>query len=155
MKRMHIHVGVDDVDESVKFYSALFGAQPVKVKADYAKWMLDEPAVNFAVSTHTATRGVDHLGVQVDSEDELQQMRDRLKGADLALLDEGETVCCYARSDKSWIKDPTGIAWEAYMTMADVQVSNCQMPKATQAAEAATSDASGSAEEPARCCGPA
>lgn len=152
MKRMHIHVGVDSVEESIKFYNILLGAQPVKVEADYAKWMLDDPAVNFAVSTHTSTRGVDHLGVQVDSEDELQQMRERFKGANLALLDEGETVCCYARSDKSWVKDPTGIAWEAYRTMADVQVSNCQVPVAEAVA---TTDSSRSAKNPTRCCGSA
>lgn len=147
MKRLHIHVGVDSIDESIKFYSTLFGAPPTKVKADYAKWMLDDPAVNFAVSTHTSTKGVDHLGVQVDSEAELQQMRERLKGADAALLDEGETVCCYARSDKSWVKDPNGIAWEAYRTMADVQVSNCCAPVAKEA--------SAPADESASCCGPA
>ncbi len=152
MKRLHIHVGVDSVDESIKFYSVLFGAPPVKVKADYAKWMLDDPAVNFAVSTHTSTRGVDHLGVQVDSEAELQQMRERLKDAQFALLDEGETVCCYARSDKSWVKDPTGIAWEAYRTMEDVQVSNC---RASVAEETATDEANESAENPAGCFGPA
>lgn len=152
MKRLHIHVGVDSVDESIKFYSVLFGAQPVKVKADYAKWMLDDPAVNFAVSTHTSTRGVDHLGIQVDSEAELQQMRERLKHAQFALLDEGETVCCYARSDKSWVKDPTGIAWEAYRTMADVRVSTCRVPVAEPAT---TTDASGSAKKPTGCCGPA
>lgn len=147
MKRLHIHVGVDSIDESIKFYSTLFGASPVKVKGDYAKWMLDDPAVNFAVSTHTATRGVDHLGMQVESDAELQQMRERLEAAEVALLDEGETVCCYARSDKSWVKDPTGIAWEAYRTMEDVQVSNCCAPVAKET--------SAPADNPASCCGPA
>ena len=147
MKRLHIHVGVDSIDESIKFYSTLFGASPVKVKGDYAKWMLDDPAVNFAVSTHTATRGVDHLGMQVESDAELQQMRERLEAAEVALLDEGETVCCYARSDKSWVKDPTGIAWEAYRTMEDVQVSNCCAP--------VVQETSAPADKPASCCGPA
>ncbi len=121
MKRMHINIGVENLDQSIKFYSALFGAEPVKTKSDYAKWMLDEPSVNFAISTRSGKRGLDHLGLQVDSDSELGELRERLKGADMSLFDEGEIVCCYARSDKSWVKDPAGIAWEAYKTMEDVQ----------------------------------
>lgn len=121
MKRMHINIGVENLDQSIKFYSALFGAEPVKTKIDYAKWMLDEPSVNFAISTRSGKRGLDHLGLQVDSDSELEGLRERLKGADMSLFDEGEIVCCYARSDKSWVKDPAGIAWEAYKTMEDVQ----------------------------------
>ncbi len=121
MKRMHIHVGVERLDEGINFYSALFGAQPVKVKDDYAKWMLDDPRINFAISTRAGT-GVDHLGLQVDESTELDAMRERLKQADMTLFDEGETVCCYARSEKSWVKDPAGVAWEAYQTMEDVQL---------------------------------
>jgi len=122
MKRMHLHVGVEKLDEAVKFYSALFGAQPVKAKPDYAKWMLDDPRINFAISTRANKLGVDHLGLQVDDEAELTELRERLKKADMALEDEGETTCCYARSDKSWIQDPAGIAWEAYRTMEDAQM---------------------------------
>lgn len=121
MKRMHINIGVENLDQSIKFYSALFGAEPVKTKSDYAKWMLDEPSVNFAISTRSGKRGLDHLGLQVDSDSELEGLRERLKSADMSLFDEGEIVCCYARSDKSWVKDPVGIAWEAYKTMEDVQ----------------------------------
>lgn len=122
MKRMHLHVGVEKLDEAVKFYSALFGAQPVKTKPDYAKWMLDDPRINFAISTRANKLGVDHLGLQVDDEAELTELRDRLKKADMSLDDVGETVCCYARSDKSWVQDPAGIAWEAYRTMEDAQM---------------------------------
>lgn len=121
MKRMHIHVGVEKLNDGIKFYSALFGADPVKIKDDYAKWMLDDPRINFAISTR-AKGGVDHLGWQVDKEHELEALRERLKKADMSLFDEGETVCCYARSDKSWVSDPAGIAWEAYKTMEDVQL---------------------------------
>jgi catechol 2,3-dioxygenase-like lactoylglutathione lyase family enzyme len=122
MKRMHINVGVENIADSIKFYNALFGAEPVKAKADYAKWMLDDPKVNFAITNRTDKLGVDHLGIQVEKDEELEQLRARLKKADMALFDEGEDVCCYARSEKSWVKDPSGVAWEAYKTMADVQL---------------------------------
>lgn len=122
MKRFHIHVGVEKLDESIRFYSALFGAGPIKTKPDYAKWLLEDPRVNFAISTRTKKNGVDHLGIQVDEEHELTEMRERLKAGDMAVTEEGETVCCYAKSDKSWIQDPAGIAWETYRTMEDVQL---------------------------------
>ena len=120
MKRMHLHVGVENLQESIRFYTALFGAAPVKVKDEYAKWMLDDPRINFAISTRVGV-GVDHLGLQVDEEAELDELRVRLKDADMTLFGEGETVCCYSRSDKSWLTDPAGIAWEAYRTMDDAQ----------------------------------
>lgn len=122
MKRMHINMGVESLDQSIKFYSAIFGVQPVKTKIDYAKWMLDEPRINFAISSRSGNTGVDHLGLQVDDDSELQELRDRLMARDIAVFNEGETVCCYARSDKSWVVDPSGIAWEAYKTMGDVQM---------------------------------
>ena len=122
MKRMHIHIGVENLDESIRFYSTLFGASPIKTKPDYAKWLLDDPRVNFAISTRAQTKGIDHLGIQVDDEAELTEMRARLKGGDMTVADEGETVCCYARSEKSWIQDPSGIPWEAYRTMEDAQL---------------------------------
>jgi hypothetical protein len=128
MKRMHIHVGVENLEQGIKFYSALFAAQPVKSRADYAKWMLDDPHINFAISTRSGKVGVDHLGIQVDEDSELEALRDRLKAADMSIFDEGETVCCYARSDKSWVADPSGIAWEAYKTMADVQLFDASVP---------------------------
>jgi catechol 2,3-dioxygenase-like lactoylglutathione lyase family enzyme len=122
MKRMHIHVGVKDMAEGVKFYSALFGAAPSKQMPDYAKWMLDDPKLNFAISTRSGKQGVDHLGFQVEDETELNAMREQLRAADIAMFDEGETVCCYAESDKSWLQDPAGIAWETYQTMGDAQL---------------------------------
>jgi len=128
---MHIHVGVDNLEQSIGFYSALFGAEPVKTKADYAKWMLDDPRINFAISTKVE-EGVDHLGLQVDDDSELQDLRERLKKADLSLFDEGETTCCYARSDKSWVKDPSGIAWEAYKTMTDIAVFEARKESAVE-----------------------
>ena len=121
MKQLHIHVGVEKLDESIRFYSALFGAEPVKTKTDYAKWLIEDPRVNFAISTR-AKKGVDHLGIQVEDEHELTEMRDRLKTGEMAVVEEGETACCYARSEKSWVQDPAGIAWEAYRTMEDVQL---------------------------------
>lgn len=121
MKRFHIHIGVEKLDESIRFYSALFGAEPVKTKSDYAKWMLDDPRVNFAISTRARKKGVDHLGIQVEEESELSELRERIETADMTVLDEGATICCYARSDKSWIQDPAGIPWEAYRTMEDAQ----------------------------------
>lgn len=121
MKRMHIHVGVDDLDQSIRFYSALFGTPPTKTKPDYAKWMVDDPRINFAISVRAGRTGVDHLGLQVDEDDELEELRERFRKADLSVFDEGETVCCYAQSDKSWVQDPSGVAWETYKTMADAE----------------------------------
>lgn len=115
--RFHVHVGVADLDQSIAFYSGLFGAQPNVTKADYAKWMLDDPKVNFAISQKAgAAKGVEHLGVQVDSESELAAVYGRLKAAGGPVLEEGATTCCYAKSEKSWIADPDGVVWEAFHT---------------------------------------
>ena len=119
---MHIHVGVKNLDQSIEFYNALFGEQPVKTKSDYAKWMLDDPRINFAISTRAGTEGVDHLGLQVDEKAELEMIRENLEQNNIATFDEGEAVCCYARSEKSWVRDPSGVAWETYQTMADAQI---------------------------------
>lgn len=116
MKRMHIHVAVKDIPRSVHFYSAMFAAQPTVVKDDYAKWMLEDPRVNFAISTHGEKPGLDHLGIQVENQDELQEVYQRLQDADSPVLEEGETTCCYSRSEKSWIADPQGISWETFLT---------------------------------------
>jgi catechol 2,3-dioxygenase-like lactoylglutathione lyase family enzyme len=121
MKRMHVHIGVESLDQSIKFYSALFGSAPTKTKSDYAKWMLDDPRLNFAISTRAGTTGVDHLGLQVDDDEEHEELRERLKRADMSLFEEGETVCCYARSEKSWVADPSGVAWETYRTMGEAR----------------------------------
>lgn len=101
MKRLHIHIGVEKLDESIRFYSALFGAAPIKTKSDYAKWLVDDPRVNFAISTRAKEKGVDHLGIQVEEDAELIELRERLNAGNMAIVDEGETVCCYARSEKS------------------------------------------------------
>ena len=122
MKRMHIHLAVDNIESSIPFYNALFGQAPTKIKSDYAKWMLDDPRINFAISTHRDIKGLNHLGLQVDEAEELSVVRERLRQADIALFNEGETVCCYAQSDKSWVQDPAGIAWEAFQTMGDAEI---------------------------------
>ncbi|MBS2132289.1 VOC family protein (plasmid) [Burkholderia thailandensis] len=120
MKRLHIHLSVEDLATSIRFYSALFASQPTIEKGDYAKWMLDDPRVNFAISQRGATPGLDHLGVQVETEAELAQMHERLRDAALPVDEQIGTACCYARSDKYWTVDPQGIAWESYHTLGDV-----------------------------------
>lgn len=120
MKRMHINIGVENLDQSIAFYSALFNAPPAKTEHDYAKWMLEDPGLNFAISTRAKKIGINHLGLQVDTEEELEQLRENIKTAERPLFDEGEAMCCYARSEKSWVQDPTGIAWEAFRTLEDV-----------------------------------
>ena len=116
MKRMHVHVAVEDISNAIGFYSALFAAQPAVVKSDYAKWMLDDPRVNFAISTRGRQPGLDHLGIQVESNDELQEVYTRLHEAGGNVIEQGQTTCCYAKSEKSWIDDPAGIAWETFLT---------------------------------------
>ena len=117
MKRLHVHVAVNDLEQSIRFYSTLFAAQPSVVKDDYAKWMLDDPRVNFAISQASeARKGIEHLGIQVESTDELSEVYGRLKAANRPVLDEGRTTCCYAKSEKSWIADPDGIVWETFFT---------------------------------------
>src|SRR5947199_9845927 len=116
MKRLHVHVAVEHLPQSIGFYSALFAAQPAVIKADYAKWMLDDPRVNFAVSTHGKQPGLDHLGIQVESKDELSDVYARLRRAGGTIIEQGRTTCCYATSEKSWIDDPAGISWETFFT---------------------------------------
>jgi predicted enzyme related to lactoylglutathione lyase len=116
MKRMHVHVSVESIDKAVAFYSTLFAAQPSVVKPDYAKWMLDDPRVNFAISTRGRQPGLDHLGIQAESPDELQEVYGRLHQADGEVFEEGRATCCYAKSEKSWIGDPAGISWETFLT---------------------------------------
>jgi catechol 2,3-dioxygenase-like lactoylglutathione lyase family enzyme len=116
MKRLHVHVAVANLPHSIGFYSALFAARPAVVKTDYAKWMLDDPRVNFAISTRGRQPGLDHLGIQVENADELQEVYARLRNAGGEIIEQGETACCYAKSEKSWIDDPAGIAWETFLT---------------------------------------
>lgn len=122
MKRLHIGLSVTNLDESVRFYAGLFGAEPTVVKSDYAKWMLDDPRVNFAISTHGARKGVDHLGIQVENDGELREVFGRLKASGRKLIEQGETTCCYAKSEKTWIVDPEGIAWETFLTIGESPV---------------------------------
>ena len=117
MKRLHIHVSVDELATSVRFYNALFGAEPTVLKHDYAKWMLDDPRVNFAISQRGAPAGLDHLGIQAENGDELAELKQRIDAAGMAALTEEGATCCYARSDKHWVQDPSGIAWETYHTL--------------------------------------
>jgi hypothetical protein len=121
-KRFQVHVHVKDLGQSIGFYSALFGTAPARVEADYAKWMLDDPALNFAISTRGESTGINHLGLQTDDPAELAAMKARAEAADMALLDEGETTCCYARSEKHWVTDPQGIAWEHFHTLGSIPV---------------------------------
>ncbi len=116
MKRMHVHVAVADLKHAIGFYSALFAAAPSVVKTDYAKWMLDDPRVNFAISTRGRAPGLDHLGIQVEDKTELHEVYARLREAGGPVIEQGETACCYAKSEKSWIEDPAGIAWETFHT---------------------------------------
>src|ERR1700732_1032681 len=122
MKRFHVHVSVDNLDESIQFYSTLFAAGPSVRQSDYAKWMLEDPRVNFAISTHRQPIGVNHLGFQVDSGEELRGWHAQLQAADAQLVQENDQPCCYARSDKYWVTDPTGIAWETFHTLGSIPV---------------------------------
>jgi catechol-2,3-dioxygenase len=122
MKRMHIHVSVDDLAASVRFYNTLFDAQPTVLKPDYAKWMLEDPRVNFAISRRGSEAGIRHLGIQVQDAAELAEVYSRLRRADRPVLDEGATTCCYAKSEKSWISDPQGVQWETFLTTGESTV---------------------------------
>ena len=146
MKRMHVHVGVQDLDASIRFYSTLFGAEPTVTKHDYAKWMLDDPRVNFAISAgHHSAKGIEHLGIQVENEEELADVYGRLRAADRPVLEEGATTCCYANSEKSWITDPDGVVWETFLTSGDATVYG-DSPNLTAASLNASADT---------CCAPA
>jgi hypothetical protein len=120
MKRFHVHAHVEDLQASIVFYSKMFAAEPTRVESDYAKWMLEDPRINFAISTRGGKPGVDHLGIQTDTEEELVALKAQAEAADMTLLDVGETSCCYARSDKYWVTDPQGIAWEQFHTLNNI-----------------------------------
>lgn len=122
MKRFHVHLHVADLAQSIGFYSKLFGAAPTRHESDYAKWMLADPALNFAISTRGHAPGIDHLGIQTDDPAELAAMKAQAAAADQALFDEGATSCCYARSDKHWVTDPQGVAWEQFHTLDSIPV---------------------------------
>jgi catechol 2,3-dioxygenase-like lactoylglutathione lyase family enzyme len=144
MKRMHLHVSVPDLAQAIDFYAVLFGAGPSVVQPDYAKWMLEDPRVNFAISQRgSGASGVDHVGIQVDTSDELGELAGRLKQAGARTFDEQATTCCYAKSDKSWVRDPAGVRWETFHTFGE----------ATTYGEDPAADAL--AASPAACCGAA
>ena len=149
MKRFHVHLHVEDLQRSIAFYTRLFGAEPARVEADYAKWMLQDPRVNFAISTRGGKPGLDHFGFQADSAEELATMRAAAQAAEMAVLDEGETTCCYARSEKHWILDPTGVPWEHFRTLGDIPVFN---EKHNDACGTTTRHKT---EDAPACCGPA
>jgi len=146
MKRLHVHVGVSDLDQSIAFYSTLFGSAPNVVKPDYAKWMLDDPRVNFAVSSgRHARQGIEHLGIQAEDGAELAEVYGRLAAAGRPVLEEGATTCCYARSEKSWVTDPDGVIWEAFHTIGE----------STVYGDSPALDPIEAAARPAKCCAPA
>ena len=135
MKRFHVHVAVDNLEANVRFYSTVFGTAPTVQKPDYAKWMLEDPRINFAISQRGAKAGVDHLGFQVDTDEELTALRQQIATADIAEADQPGATCCYARSDKYWITDPQGIAWETYHTLAQAEIYGAVMkPEETSGA---------------------
>jgi hypothetical protein len=122
MKRLHVHVGVEDLGQSIRFYSTLFATEPTVVKEDYAKWMLEDPRVNFAISTVSGHIGVSHLGIQAEDETELAEVYDRLSRAERPIIEAQATTCCYAKSDKQWIADPQGVPWEAFFTYGEATI---------------------------------
>jgi len=146
MKRLHIHLSVDNVEQSIPFYASLFGQQPDKLKSDYARWKLDDPRVNFAISSRSRDEGLDHLGVQYDSEQELQQARERMLTAQHNVGDSESSTCCYAESIKAWSLDPAGIPWENFVSMGDAEIYG-HTQATEQACCGSTEQASAS-----RCC---
>lgn len=169
MKRFHVHVAVDDLVAATRFYATLFGADPTVSKPDYVKWMLDDPRVNFAISSRGRGAGLDHIGIQVEDSEELAEIHARLERAGETIADKGETVCCYAQSDKGWVTDPAGLSWETFRTTGEsttyggvaaperaATASSCCAPAAPQApAKVEESARCGSAATPARaCCAP-
>ncbi len=168
MKRFHVHVAVDDLDRSVGFYSTLFGTGPTVLKPDYAKWMLDDPRVNFAISTGQPRTGLDHLGIQVDSDGELSEVADRASRAGIAVAAQPGAQCCYAASDKAWVMDPEGIAWETFHTVGAITTYGADGKRQSAAAataaagccaaprpEAVAAPAPVAAPAGGGCCGPA
>lgn len=151
MKRFHVHLHVSDLSQSIAFYSQLFASTPTRTETDYAKWMLDDPPVNFAISTRGEGVGIDHLGIQTDNEQELSELKERAQSADMALLDEGATTCCYARSEKHWVTDPQGVAWEHFHNLGNIPVFREKQDE--PGAVACCAPAEPSKSEASGCCG--
>ena len=154
MKRFHVHVSVNDLAQSIRFYSTIFGAAPTVEKGDYAKWMLDDPRINFAISQRGEAPGVNHLGLQVDGADELAALRQQVAMAEIAAEDEPAAECCYALSDKYWIEDPQGVAWETFHTLGDIPMFGKDHSQAAPQASASCTPKSGVAAS-TKCCAPA
>ncbi len=152
MKRFHVHVSVDDLDASIRFYSTVFGATPTVVKPDYAKWMVDDPGINFAISKHGSATGIDHLGIQVDSDEQLSALREQVTGAQIVAQDQPNADCCYARSDKYWTTDPQGIAWETFHTLDTIPVYGDRSRAQTRACCDAAPIADSTASKTGACC---
>ncbi len=152
MKRFHVHVGVADLEQSIRFYSTLFGTAPSVSKQDYAKWMLDDPRINFAISERGSRHGVNHLGIQVDSSDELTAMREQLASADAGMTVENEANCCYAKSDKIWTTDPQGVAWETFHSLGSIPVFGGEEPVAAACCTPPFNAATMSVSPTKTCC---
>jgi catechol 2,3-dioxygenase-like lactoylglutathione lyase family enzyme len=153
MKRLHLHVSVPDLAQSIQFYETLFGAPATVVKDDYAKWMLEDPRVNFAISQRERAAGVDHVGIQVDSAEELGELATRLKVAGATTFDQEATTCCYAQSDKSWVNDPAGVRWETFYTFGEAtSYGEDEPPAATPRATAACCGAPAPKAATPACC---
>jgi len=153
MKRFHVHVAVENLDASVRFYSELFAAEPAVRKPDYAKWMLEDPRINFAISQRSEETGIRHLGIQVEDGSELREVYERLQRADRPVLEEGATTCCYAQSEKSWIEDPQGVKWETFLTTGESTVYGTDEPSETQ--RACCEPVAASTTRGDKCCEPA
>lgn len=163
MKRMHLHISVDDLAKSINFYNTLFGAPPTVQQVDYAKWMLADPLVNFAISSRGAKPGLDHIGIQVEQNTELAEIKTRLEEADMAMLSQEGTTCCYSKSDKHWVQDPSGIAWETYQTLESAPTFNdaatdtientaCCAPTSTQTIQLTLTKGKSKDDNQSSCC---
>jgi catechol 2,3-dioxygenase-like lactoylglutathione lyase family enzyme len=153
MKRFHVHVAVPDLSQAIRFYSTLFGAEPSVVKDDYAKWMMEDPRVNFAISQREARAGVNHLGFQVDEAAELEEIHARLATADAGVVAEKAVSCCYAKSDKYWTTDPAGIAWESFRSLGTVPFYEGERQEPVPSAKAACCAPAAQPGKAAACCG--
>lgn len=152
MKRMHVNLSVNDLEASIAFYNSLFASEPAVIKQDYAKWMLDDPRINFAITTRGTRKGIDHLGIQVENDSELDEVYGRLQSASAPVIEEGATTCCYAESEKSWIFDPEGIAWETFLTRGESPVYGSDAIVDREKASACCTPAQGAAKPGSSCC---
>jgi catechol 2,3-dioxygenase-like lactoylglutathione lyase family enzyme len=155
MKRLHVHIAVDDLDKSIGFYSTLFGTEPSVLKSDYAKWMLEDPKVSLAISQRDRVAGVDHLGIQVERDDELREIARRLKTAGESTRDQESTTCCYAQSNKTWVNDPSGVRWETFFTFGEATTYGENEPEMRAAAAQGACCATSSPTPAASACRPA